>query len=236
MSEKPNNMNVYSSKKLNSGLSIVCSILFVISFLTFKPLYAQNVTDTPTPTVTESPAPSVSPTSTPTPTPTPTTATFPVHTALLVEAQYPWDKKIPVRVELTPRVDAQGLDIRWPSKTGFKITPQKYSWNDVKKGTTYVATFIFEPIAIGNQTASADIVLTTFENKFVSSVPLELTLDSKYIVQPISEGYKQYELMLYGSIGFVLFVILPVSLFLLVLYIKNKLIPQWIQKQLNEPI
>jgi len=213
--------------------------LFACFFLS-HPVLAQ--TSSPTPSLTVTTTPSISVTTTPeltptnTPSPTVTSSPLAISSQLKINAQYPWNKDIPVTIELSPRIDAQILEVRWPTRTGFTISPKTATLRNVQKDSTYSVTFIFSPIGTGLQRFSAELILTTSESKYISSVPLEITLNSQKLVTPITDGYKQYEILMYAGIGIILFIVVPASIFLFFFYIKNKLIPKWVKTRLNEPL
>jgi hypothetical protein len=236
------------NKKLFSLASIAIALLLIPSA---SAVGAATPTPTITPTVSATPLPSqtatpsvtitVTPTAsvplTPTPTELPSQNTpLAISTVLQVNTQYPWNKQIPVEIQLTPRLDGQKLEITWPTKSGYIISPKKITLSNVKKDQTYKVNFMFDPIAIGPQRVSASITLVTFEKNHITTIPVELTLDAEKIVQPIPEQYRTYETGMYVAIGVVLFVVIPLIIFAIIFYIKNKLVPKWIQSRLNEPI
>ncbi|WKZ30000.1 MAG: hypothetical protein QY314_04305 [Candidatus Dojkabacteria bacterium] len=238
------------------ALKIFVSVIFALAFFVFPmSVAATGATPTPTqtqsptvsPIVSETPSISVTPTvtitttpevsQTPTPTPLPSQNTpIAINTVLQVETQFPWNKQIPVKIQLTPRLDGSKMEISWPARSGFLISPQRRVWNNVKKDQTYIAEFTFDPIAIGPQRVSASVTLTTFERNHITTIPVEVTLDAAKIVQPVPEQYRTYETTMYVVIGVVLFIIIPLIIFIVIFYIKNRLVPKWIQARLNEPI
>lgn len=227
-------------QKTSKILSLFLIGAIIVATFSSYSVYAQTASPTPTVSATIKPTitTSVTITATPTPTPTATESTLvqPISSKVKVDTQYPWNKQIPIIMEITPQYDGQSLEIRWPSVSGFIITPQTTKWQNVTKGTTYTTTFTFEPIATGTQKVSASLILTTFQTNYIASQPVDITLNADKVVTPITDGYKNYETMMYVLLGVGGFIILPLFVFFSFMYIKNKLIPQWIQARLNEPI
>jgi len=218
--------------------ALIFGLLTSLILLSIPHTSAQTPTITPTSTVTITPTITVSPTITSTvaPTPTPTTIPLAISTELLVGTQYPWNKQVPITVKLTPKISGISLVLRWPSKTGFTISPTTTTLKNVEKDKTYTLQYTFSPIGTGLQKFSAELVLTTSDKKYISSLPIEITLSQDKLVTPISDGYRQYEIAMYVAIGVLLFVIVPASLFFLFFYIKNRLIPKWVKNRLNQPL
>jgi hypothetical protein len=215
------------------GLSFVLSLFFVINTV-----HAQTVT--PTASVSPTASPAVSETPTPsvelTPTPDESAKPNPIDTAIKIGTQLPWSKKIPVTIQITPKTNAKTLEIRWPTRSGFTISPRSKTWTNVQSGTTYSETFEFDPLNSGRQSLSASVVLTTFDTNYVSSVPVEINLNGEKIVSPISQEYQTYVFLYYAAQGILFFIIIPLAVFLAILYIRRVLVPKWIQDRLNEPI
>lgn len=227
---------------LKTNRNIFTFVIFVafITVATINSVRAQTPTNTITTTV--SPTTTVSQTTSPIPTITVTetpiitqTPSAPVSIRIEVGTQYPWNKRIPVTLYVTPTQSGEKLEIRWQKRTGLLASPLNIAWNSPKAGTTYKAEFLITPQSVGYQRAVADIIITTFNSNYVASQDLVLNLNSEKIVQPQSGTYLAYQIGMYIGIFLVFLVLLPFGLYKAFMYIKDTFIPRWLEAKLAKP-
>lgn len=217
-------------KKLLPKLIVMAILGTVISLV--SPVFAAT---TPTPLRTATPlvaTPSASPTESPSP--TPTAATSVMHIAPQIGTQFPWNKQIPVQISVTPEMSGQTLRIQWQSSSIFVISPASITIEDPQAGETYTQTFAITPQASGFQRAVANVILTTNDSNYVLSQDVTFTLSNDLVVTPQSPTYTTY------FAGMIVAIILLVVLAILgarwlYFYIKNKLIPKWLEANMQAP-
>lgn len=226
--------------KTNIIANRVLPVFFILSILVvfLRPVHAESIT-TITPTAIISPIVSTVPTDivvTATPTTTPSDKITYVDSNIIIGTQRPWDKKIPVKVTLTPKIDANRMELKWQNRSGFEIVPATVLFNNVVAGKTYTYDFIFQPKAPGLLQAAGEIILTTSNSNYLSNVPLTLTVSSDLIITPQP---KEYQTLFVTTIfiAFVLvFFVIPFGAFVIIKYLKNVLIPKWIEQRNKRPV
>lgn len=219
---------------------ILLALIFLVNEL---PVHAQTPTVTSTIEISPTVSESVTPTATPTPTPTVAPSAKMVNAVISIGTQYPWNKKIPVTMKVTPQVSGTRLEIKWQQNVGITwernvgITsatkPKTYIINNPQAGATYTVKFNLVPLAAGNQRAVADIVLTTFNSNYVISKEIPLTLTEKFVIKPTQTNYVLYSIGMYVGLVLVLFIITPFTFYSIFLYIKNKVFPKWLEAKVQ---
>ncbi len=216
--------------------------LLVVIISSITPVTAQTPTITPSASVSITVTPSITtsqtttitvPTTSPTPLSTPVKA--PVSIQLEVGTQYPWNKRIPVTLYITPSTSGEKLEIRWQKRTGLLANPLNKAWASPQAGTTYKAEFLITPQSIGYQRAVADVIITTFNSNYVASQDLVLNLDANKVVQPQTGTYLAYQIGMYILLFLVFLVLIPFALYKAFMYIKNTFIPRWLESKLAKP-
>lgn len=228
----------YRKLVLAAVLVLASSSLYVMS-----PIFAQTTpTVSPTPTITATVLPTVTttgpddPTVTPTATPTPTPKPqAPVSVRISVGTQYPWNKRIPVTLYITPTQSGAKLQIQWQRRSGLLADPLTTSWSSPQAGQTYSASFTITPQSTGYQRAVADVIITTLDSNYVYSQDLVLNLDADKVVQPQPAMYTFYVIAMYTAIVLVFFVGIPFGLYQSFMYAKKNLFPQWLESKLQKP-
>lgn len=222
-------------EKQNQNLKLLLFILItVILTLSATTVFAQTpVLNTPTITVT--PSSTIPPTATQTPTVTPTPETNIIVSAA-VGTQYPWNKRIPIKLMITPKISGQRLEIRWQEKASITGKPVTATILRPQEGKTYTFSFILTPHGIGYQRAVADVILTTNSTNYVSSTNIPLQFNDKKVVIPITTSYIFYQITMYITLIVFFFIALPFLFYQLYLYMKNVLIPKWLESRIKKPL
>jgi len=187
----------------------------------------------PTSSITLTATPTITATATPTVSVTPE-ANMIITTA--VGTQYPWNKKIPLKLRVTPKIEGKRLEIRWQSKASITGNPEFAIIQNPQAGQTYTFTFLLTPHGIGYQRAVADIILTTNTTNYVSSTYIPIRFDEKKVVIPVTTAYIFYQVVMYISLVVFFFIVLPFLIYQLYLYSKNVLIPKWLESRIKKPL
>lgn len=220
---------------------------FLLSLLMTIPS-ATAQTTSPTPTATGTPTlivptasitASVTPTPTETieltPTPTPTPKIEFITSAAKIGTQYPWNKRVPVTLSITPKISGSKLEVRWQKRAGLVSSPTVMALSNPQAGQTYTVSFTLTPYATGYQRAVADIILTTNTTNYVTSQDVQLQLDAKKTVVPITTTYTFYVVAMYLTLFLIFFVAIPYGLYRLYLYAKKNIIPRWLESKIQAP-
>lgn len=187
----------------------------------------------PTTSLTISPTITTTPTNSPTPTPTPKVDA--IYSTATVGAQYPWNKRIPVKLHVTPSVSGKKLEVRWQKRAGLIASPSSMTLPNPQAGQTYTVTFTLTPYSIGYQRAVADIIVTTNTTNYVTSLDIPIQLDDKKTVVPKTSTYYVYLILMYLLIFLVFFVAIPFGIYQGYLYAKKTVIPRWLESKIQSP-
>lgn len=230
-------------KKENRNYSLLVLALVAATFLATPFVKAQSPTpstNTVPPLVTATPSISTTPTPTETvietPVPTPTPKVEIITTSVSIGTQYPWNKKVPIKLSITPSQSGSKLEIRWQKKAGLVASPSVRTIANPQAGRTYTASFSLTPYAPGFQRAVADIILTTNTTNYVTSKDVPLQMDIKKTVIPKTTTYTMYTIGMYLFVFLLFFVIIPFGIYQAYLYIKKYVIPKWLESKIQSPI
>jgi len=235
----------------NSHYKKILVLFIFLLFVFARATVLAEDTATITPTVTEAtqsteettPTPTLEETEEATPTPTVSTEEYSstlaeknISAVITIDTQYPWSKKIPIKLSITPRVSGQKIQVKWQKRLGFFTKPSTYTISNPQAGTTYTKSLLLEPRASGKQRATADIILTTSANNYVISKDLILTLDKKLVVIPKTPEYVMYTTVMYALLIIVLLILLPFGLYRGFIYVKKYIFPKWLEAKTSKPI
>lgn len=235
-------------KRNNKPLLVVISIATIVLLSLMSGVKAQSPTATPSPTIsgtptlivptssiTITPTPTETVEVTPTPTPTPTPKIDFITTSAKVGTQYPWNKRVPVTLSITPKIGGSKLEVRWQRRAGLVSKPTVMTLSNPQAGQTYTVSFTLTPYATGYQRAVADIILTTNTTNYVTSQDVQLQLDAKKTVIPVTTTYTFYVVAMYLTIFLIFFVAIPYAIYRFYLYAKKNIIPRWLESKIQAP-
>lgn len=219
--------------KFHLMLALVCIGLYGFT-QTYPSVFAQSDVPITTPTpVATTPDPTETPIVT-TLSPTPTTQREDLIRAVIsVKTQSPWNKKIPITLSITPTISGEKLEVRWQRRAGLVADPILISVTQPQAGKTYTASFELTPFAVGYQRAVADIILTTRTTNYVVSKDVTLQFNQDKTVIPITPMYIFYQVVMYALIIGFFFIALPFGIFKSALYLKNTVIPKWLESKVR---
>ncbi len=233
-------------KRNNKSLLVAILITAIVLLSLMSGVKAQSPTATPSPTISGTPTlivPTSSITITPTPTetveitptPTPTPKIDFITTSAKVGTQYPWNKRVPVTLSITPKIGGSKLEVRWQRRAGLVSSPTVMTLSNPQAGQTYTVSFTLTPYATGYQRAVADIILTTNTTNYVTSQDVQLQLDAKKTVIPVTTTYTFYVVVMYLTIFLIFFVAIPYGIYRFYLYAKKNIIPRWLESKIQAP-
>lgn len=233
--------------KRNNKSLLIALITATVGLLSLmNSVNAQSPTVTPSATITGTPTlivPTSSITMTPTPTetvevtptPPPTPKIDFITTSAKVGTQYPWNKRVPVTLSITPKIGGSKLEVRWQRRAGLVSKPTVMTLSNPQAGQTYTVSFTLTPYATGYQRAVADIILTTNTTNYVTSQDVQLQLDAKKTVIPVTTTYTFYVVAMYLTIFLIFFVTIPYGIYRFYLYAKKNIIPRWLESKIQAP-
>jgi hypothetical protein len=218
-------------------LKILMGLLLFLTMTLFTAPTNAQAPSLNVPIITSSTSPTVTPTLTTTPSitvlPTPETN---IIVSAAVGTQYPWNKRIPLKLTITPKISGQLLEVRWQSKASITGKPETATIVRPQAGKSYTFNVTLTPHGIGYQRAVADIILTTNSTNYVSSTNIPLQFNEKKVVIPVTSAYIFYQVTMYVALIVFFFIALPFLIYQLYLYMKNVLVPKWLESRFKKPL
>lgn len=110
--------------------------------------------------------------------------------------QNPLNKKIPLTLYITPKIDSPKTQILWNVPTTFSKDINHNEFVDLNRDQTYSYSIDVKPERTGSYGVSVSVISWQFDTNLTNTVSSTITLNKSLIVQPIDPEFTLISLIL----------------------------------------
>lgn len=153
----------------------------------------------------------------------------PFQVRLTAGVQSAWTGRIPLTIEITPRINAQRTEVSWDAGFGVSIVDRFEDFFAIPQGQTVVKKAYIVPSSPGSYTVTVNVTDWGYGRNYSSSDSLIIALDDSLTVTPRPAAYSGAVLIKYIVIG-----VVSIGLLVAAVFLSKKFI-RWMKVWLKPP-